>query len=225
MNRILFDALLGDGEGLPWQVTIEGNPYPVYTDFRHWMRVESTIFDGRVPSEQKALFLLSSLTPAVAGGIIPLEQGMPRYPFDVSVAFIALEWFLACGGSDEPAGNGNPPKGKQERYYDFRHDIALVYGAFRQVYGIDLMKCGELHWWVFSALFSSLPEGCRMRDLISARAMLLPPKPTVDQRAQKERIALPDHIRWLDRGKSTANDNSDVDAWAKRIAERHKEPD
>ena len=223
MNRQLFDALLGDGEGLPWRVTIDGSLFPVYTDFRHWLRVESTIFDRRIPPEQKALFLLSTFTPAVAGGVIPMVDGVPVYPFEVDAAFAALEWFLSCGGyGDGEAKTTGRPKGKQERYYDFRHDIAFLYGGFRQAYDIDLAEYGDMHWWVFFALFTSLPEGCQMRNIISARSYSLPSKPTAEQRAQKERIALPDHIRWLDNGQSAVSDKSDVDAWAKRIAERHK---
>jgi len=227
MNRRYFDALVGDGEGLPWYVTIDGSPFPIYTDFRHWMRVESIIFDTRIPQEQKALFLLSTFTPAIAGGIIPQSGGVPQYPFASEAAFAALEWFLSCGGGydTENEKKKTSSKDKLERYYDFRRDIAYLYGAFRQAYSIDLKACNDMHWWEFTALFSALPDGSQMRGLISARATPLPAKPTVEQRLQKERIALPEPIRWFDAGKNSARDNSDVDAWAKRIADRHKAAD
>ncbi|MBQ7845002.1 MAG: hypothetical protein IJ392_02495 [Clostridia bacterium] len=55
-------------------------------------------------------------------------------------------------------------------------DAALIRGAFRQAYQIDLMK-DKLHWSVFCELFSSLPTGTRLADVISIRARPIP-KPT-----------------------------------------------
>ena len=55
-------------------------------------------------------------------------------------------------------------------------DAPLIRGAFRQAYGIDLTR-DTLHWTVFCELFSALPSGTRLADVIAIRARPIP-RPT-----------------------------------------------
>nr|DAN17905.1 MAG TPA: hypothetical protein [Caudoviricetes sp.] len=64
-------------------------------------------------------------------------------------------------------------KSKGKRTFDFTQDAALIYAAFWQVYGIDLMET-PLHWYKFIALLQGLPDGTRLAEIIKIRTMPLP---------------------------------------------------
>lgn len=215
---MLLDILVGD-DSLPEAVEVEGGLYPVLTDFRYWMRVESNLLDGAITDEHKTIFLLSAFMPSVAVGLIQQDAG---YPFAVENGIAALNLFYAGGEErrDKKGKDGaSAATAKQERTYDFKHDIGLIYAAFRATYGIDLMlRDTKMHWWVFRALFMGLPDGAAIRRLMEARAMKLGKKPTKEQRDAKEAVALPEEIRWLGGGGRRGVES--IDAWAERIRAR-----
>ena len=57
----------------------------------------------------------------------------------------------------------------------FDEDSKLIYGAFRQIYGIDLNR-ENLHWWEFLILFEGLPGGTVLSDIIGIRTKEIPTK-------------------------------------------------
>ncbi|MCM1463588.1 MAG: bacteriophage Gp15 family protein [Bacteroides sp.] len=62
-----------------------------------------------------------------------------------------------------------------ERTVDFEQDSPYIYAAFLQVYGIDLFReRGKLSWQKFLALFYSLPEGCKIGEIMAIRGRKLP---------------------------------------------------
>lgn len=211
----LFDALIGEQGGPPLDVDIGGGRYLVYFDFRHWMRVESVLLDGRLEERKRAEFILSSLTPAMAAGQIP--WGGPL-PFSTEAAMKALQWFYNCARDAEPKGEGRAgrPAKKTLRGYDFRHDIGLIYAAFKAEYGIDLMNAVDMHWWVFRALFDGLPGHTAIRELMQARVREID-KPTAAQKEAREAIALPEHLRYFEPSAKAAET---LDEWAASIRAR-----
>jgi hypothetical protein len=222
MNRLLFDALLGDKGGLPDTVTVEGQAYPIYTDFRHWCRVEHQMHNPALAEDVKAQYLLQSFTPSVLTGTGAPGGAWHRFPFDLDAAGAALLNFYKLGGCDwEPPGAQTGGK-RQARLYDFVYDIGAIYADFCAVYGMDLRTEG-LHWWRFRALFDGLPEGSAMRALMQARGMELK-KPTAKQRQQHEAIQLPEAIRWYADGQGERTNNSDLTAWV-LAAKKRKEAD
>lgn len=48
-------------------------------------------------------------------------------------------------------------------------DSQEIYASFYQTYNIDLTKC-NLHWYIFCALFSGLPEDTPIKKLMELRA-------------------------------------------------------
>lgn len=67
---------------------------------------------------------------------------------------------------------GNPmPPTETDRILDYKEDAALIYAAFMQVYGIDLIEQqGKLHWSKFQALMNGLPDGTKIGQIMSYRA-------------------------------------------------------
>ncbi|MGE9994816.1 Gp15 family bacteriophage protein [Peptoniphilaceae bacterium SGI.137] len=66
---------------------------------------------------------------------------------------------------------GNPmPKEKEEMFFSFDQDAELIYAAFMQTYGIDLIDMqGKLSWTRFQALLNGLPENTRFSQVVAIR--------------------------------------------------------
>lgn len=97
------------------------------------------------------------------------------------------------GDPIEPKGDGEPIKTD----YDFDFDASYIYAAFRQAYGIDLIKeQGRLHWLSFAALFDALPDDTafvRIRHIRSTKLSDIKDKKQKDAvRRQQHELALPD---------------------------------
>ena len=65
-----------------------------------------------------------------------------------------------------------------EKALDFDQDAGLIYAAFAQCYGMDLLGRDKgLHWWEFAQLLGGLPEGTRLMQVVAIRTRPMP-KPT-----------------------------------------------
>lgn len=98
-----------------------------------------------------------------------------RRPKDTQAAVIAAMELLSKTGK---RADDSPP------VFDFEQDAEYIIAAFRQAYGIDLLKNRSgprwkfwrrpLHWFEFLALLSGLPEDTRLHKIMAIRATPLP---------------------------------------------------
>lgn len=81
------------------------------------------------------------------------------------------------------------PKGEAaQKAFDFVQDAELIYAAFWQTYGIDLIEQqGKLHWCKFFALFQGLPESTRFREVVAIRLRPLP-EPTKHNAKERQQL-------------------------------------
>lgn len=87
---------------------------------------------------------------------------------------------------------------------DLIRDGDYIVGSFQQAYGIDLTT-GGMHWHRFLALLRSLPDGCKMSDIMGYRAW----RPT---RRKQDAIMRELHNAWsLPRTRHDAG----MEAWAR----------
>ena len=80
---------------------------------------------------------------------------------------------------------------KHKKSMDFIQDGPLIYAAFMQAYGIDLVaEQGRMHWWKFSALLRGLPSDTRFMEVVQIRTkpMPAPTKHNAEERAQLARL-------------------------------------
>lgn len=97
------------------------------------------------------------------------------------------------------SGNPLPQKyiSKNKSDYDLDFDADLIYSAFMQTYGIDLIdQQGKLSWSRFNALLNSLPDNTRFVQVREIRTKELPKgKGTAKERREllkaKKKFALP----------------------------------
>ena len=64
---------------------------------------------------------------------------------------------------------------KRRTAVNFITDSPYIYAAFRQYYGINLFKeHGKLLWWEFMAMFDSLPEDSKIKEIMHIRTRSVP---------------------------------------------------
>ncbi len=124
--------------------------YAVYTDFRHWIQLESLLF------EEEGDFL--SKLPSL------LRLCYPVLPDSVEEAVAGMVSFYEGPDSSTKQTGGK----KAKPVYSFVQDEALIYAAFYQQYGIDLTSA-PLHWWQFKALLHGLSEQTQLAKVICYR--------------------------------------------------------
>lgn len=167
-------------EKLPGSVKIDGQEYPVYTDFRNWIQIEILLSEkcGYDSIAKAILLCYKKLPQSVAGAVRGIAD------------------FLSMGNI-----NRRSEPERKKPVYSFEHDGAYIYSAFRRCYGIDLSGA-DLHWWQFKTLFMGL-EDCRFTKIMQYRAMDLS---DIKNREQKNFYKKMKHIYKL----PWKFDNSDI---------------
>lgn len=133
-------------EKLPENITVNGVSYPIYTDFRTWIKV--------------ALILEHStdLNVDVLADIIKicLKKHVKESICDPVAIISELFVFYLCGENAKNTQKATSKQKKQQKnIYSYEHDSKYIYSAFYTQYNIDL-TVANMHWWTFKALFDGL---------------------------------------------------------------------
>ena len=142
-------------EPLPKSVTVNGVDYAVVTDFRDWLRFEAMLADIALSDAEKL-----RLSRRWYCDDIPAASG-------VSVAALA-DFFIMR--ESKAASSTTGAQKRRERITDLTEDAGLIYAAFLQSYGIDLITIPYLHWWAFRALLDGLPDSTQYAKVVGIRA-------------------------------------------------------
>ena len=145
-------------ERLPVRVTVGRRRYKLRLDFRNVLRMIDTLArDDLLPEAREYLALRCITRP----------RGNTR-----ALMTAVLELLFPARGEST------------EKIMDYTQDADLIRAAFLQCYGINLYR-DKLHWFEFSALLASMPEGSRYSEILSIRArpMPAPTKYNADERA------------------------------------------
>lgn len=108
-------------EQLPSAIEIDGQEWPINTDFRACLRVIMAFEDVELTTQEKQVVLLENLYPSL--------------PSNVPEAFRLGIKFLNNGEEVEEATSEINPA---LRLYSFSQDANFIFSAFRQTHGIDL---------------------------------------------------------------------------------------
>lgn len=175
MINLLFEAL-------PDTVEVSGKFYQIATDFRDWIAFFDMLSDENFDQKQKMLTGLQWFTDEI--------------PNHIADAFHALTEFALCAGIKKiPENKDKSSKDSGVPSLSWLYDSAYVLGAFRQVYGIDLIRTEYMHWWEFSALFEALPEDTPIKKRIAYRQIRISDIKDKERRKQilkiKQAVAFP----------------------------------
>jgi len=142
---------------IPEEVEINGQIYPINTDFRTSILFE-LMFEEPGLSEEEIIY-----------NSLDLFFGDNK-PEDLDLAIESILWFYTCGRKEEESEGGGDGKSDIKRIYSFEHDAEYIYSAFLTQYGIDLQDIDYLHWWKFRAMFNSLNDDLLFTKIMSFRA-------------------------------------------------------
>lgn len=136
---------------LPESVIVEGNDYPINTDFRLWIEL-CDFMDSDASYEEKVLKLLCCA----------YTKELPPH---LDTAVLALFEFMSLGKIGRSFSVG-----PCEKVMDFLEDEGLIYAAFKEQYNIDLY-CDNLHWWSFINLLNGLSEDTAFMKIVGYRSI------------------------------------------------------
>lgn len=174
MINILF-------EELPDAIEVSGKFYKIATDFRDWIAFFDMMADTELDQKQKMLTALAWFTDEI--------------PQNIVGAYNALTDFASCSGTKRTSENSGKNNSPSVPTLSWLYDSAYVLGAFRQVYGIDLIRIEYMHWWEFSALFEALPEDTPIKKRIAYRQIKISDIKDKERRKQvlkiKKAVAFP----------------------------------
>ena len=149
-------------DALPEVVEIDGEAWPINTDFSVGVRFELLMQDRALTDEERL------------GRALSLYY--PELPPDLPTALDGLLWFYSCArardeatAAEAPGHHRGAPGKSIRKAYCFQQDADLIFAAFWEAYGIDLNAVEGLHWWKFRALFKALPSECEFCKVMGYR--------------------------------------------------------
>lgn len=164
----------------PDTVEVGGKAYPVYTDFRDWLRFFDMQEDAGLGNREKLLLMLEWYKEKP-----PVEQ--LEESLDASILFASRK---------EKTPNDDERIAEQkstDKVLSWNFDAAYVYAAFLSVYHIDLLTLKEMHWHTFLALFDALPDDTPIKQRMGYRAVNLSEIKDKNERSRIKKIQ--DRIR------------------------------
>lgn len=129
----------------PEAVTVDGAFFAIKTDFRYWV-----LFSQMLAEENRLLTDFDFL----------YQNEIPQ---DRKAGFDALFDFFV-NKKELPRIFG---EGDNINVLDYEQDAELIFAAFLEQYGIDLIE-ENLHWWKFKALLSGL-HGTKLNEVMGYR--------------------------------------------------------
>lgn len=140
-------------EELPTRIIADDLEIPVSADFRSWIKADLILKDRQIPKEAKL--------PVICQYI-----GLDLTNLDVTIPDLWTGIFKFYMCEQEPRGEA--VSSSRATAYRFDCDWWLIYAAFIQQYGINLLRA-DLHWFEFRALLDGLTEQTQFIKVVQAR--------------------------------------------------------
>ena len=140
-------------EELPTRIIADDLEIPVSADFRSWIKADLIMKDRQIPKEAKL--------PVICQYI-----GLDLSRLDVTIPDLWAGIFKFYMCEQEPRGEA--VSSSSATAYRFDCDWWLIYAAFVQQYGINLLTA-DLHWFEFRALLDGLTEQTQFIKVVQAR--------------------------------------------------------
>lgn len=140
-------------EELPTRIIADDLEIPVSADFRSWIKADLIMKDRQIPKEAKL--------PVICQYI---GLDLSRLNVTIPDLWAGIFKFYMC--EQEPRGEA--VSSSSATAYRFDCDWWLIYAAFLQQYGINLLTA-DLHWFEFRALLDGLTEQTQFIKVVQAR--------------------------------------------------------
>lgn len=140
-------------EKFPETVRISGKDYPIYTDFKNWLKFFDMLEEPKLSEHEKMLLALRWYQEPISPEL--WEQAIQE-----------LVKFAIRGDIPEQSQN----KGSSKKILSWSFDAPYIYSAFLSEYRIDLLQ-KNMHWHLFLALFDALPEDTPIKQRMYYRGV------------------------------------------------------
>lgn len=136
--------------GLPESLTVDGQEYPIRSDYRNVLQTFEAFNDPEMEQEEKwiaAIFLMYEDFQNADDVIEAANNG-----FDLKEAIEQLLWFIS-------GGNIREDKKPEKPTYDWVQDEQMIFAAVNKVAGREVRAVEYMHWWTFLGFFNEIGDG------------------------------------------------------------------
>lgn len=135
---------------LPESVTLGGQEYPIFSDFRNVLEIFETLNDRRLTDEEQMKYAL--------GDFYQDLESIPQTL--IPEACSKMFWFIRGG---EPERNDRRPI-----LMSWEKDFPLIIGPVNKALGMEVREQKHLHWWTFLGAYMSLGD-CLFSQIVGIR--------------------------------------------------------
>lgn len=175
------------------EIEIEGNLYKLDLSFDNVLRWYQLMQDDKVNEYGK-----------IEIAFMMFIIDCPNVDIEVKITTVheISKYLSGKSDDDEEENDGNY---EQKEYFNFEQDANYIYSAFRQQYGINLIKeKGKLRWEEFIALLNGLSNDTKFMEIVEIRATDLPSGSDANAIAEKQRLLKLKQIYALESDKNVA---------------------
>lgn len=134
---------------LPETLTVDGEEYPIRTDYRNVLQVFEAFQDPELTQEEKwivAIYLMFEDFSCSDDVLQAAQDG-----FNLEEAIKQISWFISAG---------QPEKQVLEKpTYNWKQDEQMIFSAVNKVASRETRELDYLHWWTFLGYFNEVGEG------------------------------------------------------------------
>lgn len=134
---------------LPEYLTVNGEEYPIRTDYRDVLQIYEAFTDPELDQGEKciiAIYLLFADFNCAEDVFTAAENG-----FDVIEAYEQARWFMAAGQESE--------KKEEKPVYDWVKDEQMIFSEVNKIAGKETRMEEYIHWWTFLGYMNGIGDG------------------------------------------------------------------
>lgn len=134
---------------LPEELRIDGETYPIRTDYRNILQVFEVFQDPELSQEEKwivTIYLLFKDFSCADDVLQAAQDGL-----NLSESIKQISWFISAGQTERKASDLPT--------YNWKQDEQMIFSAVNKVAGRETRELKYLHWWSFLGYFNEVGEG------------------------------------------------------------------
>lgn len=137
-------------KGLPNHIDVAGKSYLLDTDFRTWISIGKMLEENE-PNWVEIITVIKDIT------VIEFFENQQEIQMKL------IEFYTNPNSTPKGSNSDNIT------ILDYIEDGEYIIGSFMSAYNIDLTSC-DMHWHLFKALFISLPEDTKIKQIMQFRS-------------------------------------------------------
>lgn len=138
-------------KGLPDTIEVDGRLFLINTDFRIWLQVGEILTNDKTTLVDVAKLVFNDMS------LLDLIKN------ETEIRTKILDFYINENITPKSVAQ------TKTKIVDYIQDGEYIVGSFMQAYGIDLTSC-DMHWHLFKALFLSLPDETKIKNIMKLRA-------------------------------------------------------